>query len=363
MKNVLIVANTYYQLIVALQLRFTLFKNDIVVLLLSDHSNGAEYVAKKLINIECFTQTKFIRTQYLSKKKSLFEKFANAYENISVKKNRYKSILEGISGDIIFDEIIAFNIDILICNLFAILYEKNKRLVVSGYEEGLLSYNTQQLHFPGFKQICCARNIIGKKGMNQAFGNFYCFFPQLYKGILQAVKVPLIDKDSPAIDILRNIFDVQGKDLIYTQKYIYFSSVYDFEGGKPIGEFELVRNIAKQVGKENLIVKVHPRDTRPTYAEEGFLVDKNSSKPWEVIQLLGDFSNKVFLTATSGSVLAGNFLTTLPVPTFYMYKFCDISGNNTALKTVSNIKALLQEKTMKKVFFHIKTAESIEDIN
>ena len=150
--------------------------------------------------------------------------------------------------------------------------------------------------------------------------------------------------------------------MIYPQKYIYFAGTLDFEGGKPIGEFELVQKIAKQVGKENLLVKVHPRDTRSVYAEEGLLVDKNSSKPWEIIQMLGDFSNKVFLTATSGSVLAGNFLTTNPVPTFYMYKCCDTDKNISALKNVNNIELLLHEKSMQKIFCGIKIATDIKDI-
>lgn len=65
-------------------------------------------------------------------------------------------------------------------------------------------------------------------------------------------------------------------------------------------------------------VKTHPRDSRTIYKDHGFNVDVNSSIPWEAIQLSGDFSDKVFLTINSGSVLSGSTMSEKPVKTFYM---------------------------------------------
>lgn len=160
--------------------------------------------------------------------------------------------------------------------------------------------------------------------------------------------------------ILRNIF--KPDNTIYTKKYIFFTSVYDFEGGNPIGEYELVCKVAKLVGIDNLLVKTHPRDSRTIYKDHGFNVDVNSSIPWEAIQLSGDFSDKVFLTINSGSVLSGSTMSEKPVKTFYMYKLCDIKENKSCQKNAQDIEALLCESSMKEVFRNVRIAEKIEDI-
>lgn len=142
----------------------------------------------------------------------------------------------------------------------------------------------------------------------------------------------------------------------------FFTSVYDFEGGNPIGEYELVCKVAKLVGIDNLLVKTHPRDSRTIYKDHGFNVDVNSSIPWEAIQLSGDFSDKVFLTINSGSVLSGSTMSEKPVKTFYMYKLCDIKENKSCQKNAQDIEALLCESSMKEVFRNVRIAEKIEDI-
>ena len=46
MQNILFVCNTYYQLIMAINMRITLFKNDKVTLLLSNHSKNADVITQ-----------------------------------------------------------------------------------------------------------------------------------------------------------------------------------------------------------------------------------------------------------------------------------------------------------------------------
>lgn len=362
MKRILIIANTYYQLIIALQMKNTLFKECEVVLFLSDRSNNSNRIAENLKKGHYFDNVKYIETKYLVNRKSVRDKLLNFFENINTQNNRYRYFFEGIDN-LYFDEMISFNIDIMIYNFYAILYEYNHDIHFSGYEEGILSYNAQKLNFGGSKEICTIRNMVKKKGIDKSYSNFYCFFPQLYSGVFNPVRIPLITEDNRIAAYLRAIFEIKESDITYQQKYIYFSSVYDFEGGHPIREIEIVQKLAEDIGRDNLIVKIHPRDTRTVYKDNGITVDKNSSIPWEAIQLLGDFSNNVFLTSTSGSVLAGSFLSRYPVKTFYLYKMCSIDGNKNALVSVNNIEKLLDEPSMNEVFKQVKIADSIEDIS
>ena len=120
--------------------------------------------------------------------------------------------------------------------------------------------------------------------------------------------------------------------------------------------------IADLVGKDNLLVKTHPRDLRTIYNDNGFNVDKNSSMPWEAVQLGGDFSNHIFLTVNSGSVLAGSFMSEKPVRTFYMYKLCNIEGNSTCQKNAKDIEALLTNENMKEILSKVSIANRLEEI-
>ena len=121
-------------------------------------------------------------------------------------------------------------------------------------------------------------------------------------------------------------------------------------------------DIADIVGKDNLLIKTHPRDTRTLYVDNGFNVDENSSVPWEAIQLSGKFDDKVFMTINSGSVLSGSLMSKNKVKTFYMYKMCDYKGNESCQKNVIDIEALLKNSNMKSIFNNVQVAEKIEDI-
>ena len=275
-------------------------------------------------------------------------------------KNRYFFYLKDIKNHY-FDEIIVYNFNFDIYGLYSILSSVNPHIKVSMMEEGILSYKKVQ-PFP--KKLALSGKIreqLGKKNMNDAAGCYYCFYPCLYDGKYRPVQIPLIHPKSEIVAILKEVFDVHEQDLHYDRKYIFFASVFDFEGGTPIGEFELVKQIADTVGKDNLLIKIHPRDQRTIYRDNGFTVDKNSSVPWEVIQLSHDFSNHVFFTATSGSVLSGNFLTDIPVRTYYLFKLCNVNGS-AAKNIVQEIYNLLRNDDVKEIFRSVHIAESVKEI-
>lgn len=357
----LIISNTHYQTIFAIQLKLTLFKDDEVVLIISDHSKNSEMVCENLKELNLFSEVCYVFSReilYSNDKNKQWKDFINFS---IMKNNRYKFYLEKI-GDCYFDEIISFNLESDIYGLYYILSEKNKEVKLSMMEEGIFTYSNK---LESSKKLNLANNIrkrIKKENIYGALENFYCFYPQIYEGDFNAVGVPLINNKSECTSILRKIFNLKENSNIYDRKYIFFTSVFDFEGGKSIGEFELVKKTAELVGKANLIVKTHPRDRRTIYKENGFYVDINSSIPWEVIQLTYDFSSNVFLSATSGSVLSGSFMSENPIRTYYLYKLCDLQENEKARIAVNNINNLINNEKMKDIFKSVSMPERIEDI-
>lgn len=352
----LIVVNTYYQLIFALQLLDSIYRNDIVDIIISDQSKDAYNISKKVLKLKLFNNVYYEKTkEYTKTNSSIFKQLKSAkdvfkgtrfYEEVW--KNRY-------------DEFVFFNTDLFTYAIFAKLFEGNKDIRGSRFEEGIFSYNIESyLYDSKLRYLNCLRKIFRKKTLDEIVDKFYCFYPQIYTGPLKAIAVPLISQHCETAKRLRNIFKPDIS--IYNKKYIFFTSVYDFEGGKAIGEYELVCKIADLVGKDNLLIKTHPRDVRSIYTDNEFNVDKNSSIPWEAIQILGDFSDKIFMTINSGSVLSGSIMSEKPVKTYYMYRLCNIKENLACIRNVQNIEQLLKEKSMKEVLKTVKIAEKIEDI-
>ena len=59
----LIICDTYAQLIEAIQMKITLFKDDIVDIRISDHSVGAEMVSDRLQKLNIFNNVYFVKTK------------------------------------------------------------------------------------------------------------------------------------------------------------------------------------------------------------------------------------------------------------------------------------------------------------
>ena len=362
--NILFLCNTYYQLIIAMQLKMTQFAQDEVYLILSDHSRNSKVVVNNLKTTEIFKDVYHIETQELD------------YTGLE-KKNLLFSIPPIILGnskrfDLVsnlkIDKLVYYNFFVSVQQLFSVLYKSNHKLQCARMEEGILAY---QMHYNDNKYhwgrklssvIYSSRKLLGEKNLYECVNDFYCFQPDFYNGILNPVKIEPVSSDGQLKDFLVKAFDIRLSENDYKEKYIFFTSVYDFEGGEPIGEYELVCKIVDLVGKENLLIKTHPRDTRTIYEDKGFTVDKNSSVPWEAIQLSRDFSDKVFLTVNSGSVLAGSFMSDNPPKTFFMHRCCNIDDNVSAKTAVDTIEKLLSEESLKPSLKTVAIANDVKDI-
>lgn len=356
MKKRLIIANTYYQLILAIQMRSTLFLNDNVSLILTDHSNNAKEIFRKLKEKHFFDNCYFVESKDLDTNYCSISKIVDAVRIAFGLKCRYSIYSQDII-DTEIDELIFFNVKLIEYeSVFSTIYKKNKGIRVSLYEEGILSYNQRIVPSRRRNIINFFRKLSAQDTMLSRMDKFYCTSPQIYNGTLVPVQIPLIGRKSISLKILADIFDI--KETKFPEKYIFFTSVYDFEGETPIGEYELVCKVAETVGKENLIIKTHPRDSRNIYEDNGFNVVKNSSAPWEVIQLLGDFTHKIYLSINSGSVLAGSLLSEIPIKTFYLYKLCDINKNTLCKKNAIDIERLLEKDVCREV----KVARDVADI-
>lgn len=356
-RDILIVCNTYYQLIMAIRMNETLFAQDSVHVVLTDRAPNAAQVCERLKRMAVFEAAYYVETAaYCQKRDRVIEKIKDL-SALVFGNGKFSNITEHH-----FDKFLYYNDDLFEEVVFACLYQKNKQLQCAKFEEGILSYNNRPKKNLKFDLSNKLRKLLGQDSLQARTAEFYCCHPAAYYGDKQAIAIPCIDQNSVVGKVLSEIFCITDEMLDYKQRYIYFSSVYDFEGGLPIGEIEVVRKIAETVGKENLLIKRHPRDQRKIWLEEGFCVDKNSDLPWEAIQFAQDCTDKVFITANSGSVLSVNMLLDPMPKVVFVYPCCDLTGNPSAQNTIDTLEKLLDNPGLQKMLTNVIKMESVGEM-
>lgn len=344
MKNIICLCNTYTQLIIAIQLKATIKKNSHMLVVLSDKSRNAEVACENIRKTGFFDDVIFFPSSTLDLghrnfRKALVETFDEVRGNINI----HNDYLENIR----FDEFIYFNLNVSAGLLFSYLYKKNKDIICSIFEEGILSYPNVEKeayadHLPKRMKLCFSiRKLLNKRNVCDSIAYFYCYYPGFYYGKETPIQVPFIT-DKTCKEILSKAFNIDNSFLHYPQKYIFLASMGDFEGEEPIGEVKIAIQIAALVGKENLLVKTHPRDKTNAFEKAGLLVDSFSTAPWEIIQLNYDFSNHVFLTVASNSVFGVNMMMEKRPRSYFLYRFCNISRNQSVRNTVNIIEQLFK---------------------
>lgn len=331
MSNVLFVCNTYYQLIATIQMRLTIFTEDYVEVILSDHSLNAKQVAQNLRKTGIFDEVRFLQSKEFDwKPHRNFEGIKTVYNGVT---GIYKPI-EGAGGP--FDVLLYFNQFVSVNLIFAYAYERNPQLKCHRFEEGILSYRFITQPLRGIKlskriqAIFAGRSIAGKPNIGELTKGFYCFYPELLEGCdIVCHAIPILRRqDKGFVEMINTAFSYRPNRDTYPQRYIFFASSLDIDG-TPVGETELVLQIAELVGRENLLVKMHPRDGRDVYEKQGITVSRNSAVPWEVIQINHDFSSHVFLTVSSGSVVNASAMLGDRIPTFFLYPL--VKGRNASV--------------------------------
>lgn len=344
-REIICLCTTYYQLIVICQLSQTIFKDCCISLVLTDHSTNSDRIYQNLIKTQYFKEVFFCNLKkydkHIENKKQYFQYFKSFFcVNNDVKK---------LSGKY-YDYFLYYDEAFYTHFLFTVLTKANKNIKCDRFEEGILAYNNPVMYRSKKISIVLGiRKFFLKRCLTDTVQNFYCFYSNACKNGLNPIEIPKIDNNylENIRKLLSLIFDINPSQLFYPQKYIYFSSIFDTEGGDSIGEIDLIKKIASIVGKENLLVKIHPRDDKKRFLDEKIEIDVNSSVPWEVIQLNCDFSKKYFITSLSGSVFLGNIMFANPPKTIVVYKLCDTEKNTSAKTQKYNFENLLNVEEVK----------------
>lgn len=303
MKKILFVCNTYFQLITAINIGFSILKDEYKDILITDTSNSLLSLKEKIQKSNLFSNV-----------------FTFERKKVIQRNNKLESVLLFAAGKYTFQtpipsaeytDLMFYNFDLLVCSIIEMHNKKKKGININRFEEGYISYFYGNIDSRVVKIGNKLRKFSGRSlDFLSSINDYYFYEPDFvqFSGPYKLKKIPKFVKGQTEIkNILNYIFDIDNVSLDIQEKYVFFEEPFSLNKKNNINDLELVDELARIVGRENLIVKLHPRTEKNRF-EDLNIKTYNNPLPWELIQLNGDFEKKIFLTISSGSVLQSKIL-------------------------------------------------------
>lgn len=304
MGKALFVCNTVYQVLVSVWIKHRLLNDKKADIIVSDHMNNYQTICDNLNKTGVFDKAysvdtkEYVLLEFLGYKEQL-KQCADLLSG-----DRALERFVSLNGE--YDELYVSNFDRFIDVLFNTLIKKNSDLKFNLFEDGISTYcRYTQNRYKRKMSARVLKRLIGIKVMNGSLSSCYVFNPKLmdWKPCENIIEIPKIDeKDTDFLEKINMVFGYEQLEDTYEEKYIFFEESFYADTGY-MEDVELVNKIADEVGKENLLIKIHPRNPENRFEKLGYKTNKNTAIPWEVIAMNIDISNKKLLTIGSASVL------------------------------------------------------------
>lgn len=308
----LIICNNVYQTLVGLWIVHTDHRNSQWDLILSDHTSGSADLAQRIRESGLFDQVYHVKSLALTRNQVSHSKPVRILHAVfPMGELREYADLRPVYSDVYFS-----NFDNFSQVLYNALSHRIPDLKLHVYEEGLASYSSFARFYQELKGYYGNRETGLKKYLHRYLyrtrvipGNlseFLVFNPQLIQWDPECPVRPLEKincADLTFRKIVNRIFCFDPADQEYDRKYIFFEESF-FADGAGVNDVELIEALAALVGKENLMVKIHPRNPVNRFAQLGYKTNRNTAIPWEVVVMNAeDLSDKVLVTIASSCIL------------------------------------------------------------
>ncbi len=298
---VLIVCNTLYQLLVAINIKVNIHKNDKVDLILTDHTVKFKDIYINIKDKDVFNNVYYVETKRFE---SEFKPSRSDLLRIAISNsNEYNKHFNYIENT--YNYLYTANINQYIKLLYGHLQKNNNKIIVREFEDGFSSYVKTWISLNRYERVL---SKFGKKYLCNNIDELYLFEPNLYvcektRIIKQLPKISKDDKE--LVKIINEVFNYKTNYTI-REKYIFLEESFSADKYET-NDVELIKLVASIVGTDNFIVKMHPRNPINRF-ENDSIKTLHSSIPWEVFLLNNDFSDKVFITVSSNGTIMPKIL-------------------------------------------------------
>ena len=310
-RRALIIVNSVYHLITAVNLRLNVLENIECDILVTDITFVLKEYVNRLKEIGLFNLVVFGKIKDLNKKYSI----ANDNEILDLFSNMDSIFRWSLDKELAeYTEVYFSNFDIFSRILASKFYYSSCEFI--WYEDGFSSYVIDYLKE---ERALINRNSEGKK-IKDKVKKVLLYEPRLAirgDNILNS-PLPKINKsDIKLKKILNYIFDYKGPEQF--ADFIFLEQSFRAEGIKS-NDIDLMRECMNQVGSNRFVVKPHPRNPENLPFYLGITRKYTSYAPWELFLLNEDMKNKTIITVCSNAALTGSLVFGMDVNTVMLYK-------------------------------------------
>jgi Alpha-2,8-polysialyltransferase (POLYST) len=333
---------TPYHVIVSVHMARNLYTNDRNEIFISNHFGDSIKIYKNLKKSDLFHNVYYVTDKELSYDKS-FLKISKIKGFLF---NEKKSILSE-EIDFNYDKLFLFThsfFSILITNL---VKKNNKNAQISMVEEGIMTYllgtNNLKDKIKNYIDIIC-KFFLNKRFLNPKMVNYiYLFEPKLYSGNFnyKLRKIPKIPLDSNFCSKLNEIFNYSAQSNFKTAKFIFFDQSFGIDKNKQIDERKVIEELLNFLINDEVLIKLHPRDSKDKYQDLNLKNVNNSNYPWEIICYNEEIKNRVLIAVNSSAVFTPQILFRKMNSIILLHKVFGVNNtqfNNFLEKFVSNFK-------------------------
>lgn len=325
--TVLIESDSLIQFIIATHLRTTVFRDDTVDLIMYDSMPNAKKIYENIraTNIfrNCYLVTSVLAVGHTKlNKKEKAEKGLRWLEMLAFPGKGTRRIVTLDRYD--YDCFVFCANGIFIDGLYNVCKKANRQIQCIRYEGSLTSYLHDHENQKGklrgtFERM--VKCVSGKADLAKDVSKYYFFEPDLIQfshnyHIEKLEKITTMEASVKAV--LNDIFEFIPEENKVEEAVVAFEDGNLFYMNNE-EEISLYSEAAEICGKENFVVKLHPR--RQTNRFEAKSITANQSiAPWEIYLLNQDMSGKTLITSASGSVFTSLLYFGMDVRVIMVYK-------------------------------------------
>lgn len=180
----------------------------------------------------------------------------------------------------------------------------DKQPKVYFFDEGIRSYTFDQLKYEDTPYL---QNDYQQTRLTDAAAGYYLYRPDWYSVPEHNFTLLQMPKPNEHEHVKQALLTIFGRASLPEEPYIYLEDFF-FVDRHVSNDFELFTQVAEIVGKENIAVKCHPRNTCDRFAPHGYHSIENSIVPWEIQLLSNDLTGKVLISVSSTSIMSPFFI-------------------------------------------------------
>lgn len=321
MDKTLFLINTHFQLITSLQIieKSSIMDVDFII---TDNLLGYKMIAARLESLYFVNSVFTAETKDFVIPKNKKQKFKGIL-NVLIGKKAVRKFLNNFDGKE-YSTFYFHNLDFFTYLLYDFVKNQSPRVIANRFEEGFSIYLTFVCRKKSEALCDSVAGILNRFSVKKDIKNVYLYHPELltYDLKYDIVKITLLSKsDYKFIEMINYVFDYNGNESIEADSIIFEECFFADSGF--MNDVPLFCKVAEMIGNEKVLIKLHPRNKKDRFSELGLKIMKNSSVPWEVVQINNDYRNKTFITITSGSVLASMLYFGESIKTIFLYKLVE----------------------------------------